>query len=653
MTRSTTKGATAFARREFVAAAGSSGETENAVAIPREHRLGLIATVATGFWFGLVAGPLEVAAILIRDAIDPRIMPELLRVNRNWIWMAPLANLAIFAAATAIASLIVAIRPRSTLVLRWVVFGYCFLTILPVAFAIQGMYIPAYLAITAGVAAFLARRIRERSTEFGRVVTLSLPVLIAFDAIFIGITYRRVQTAEEIAAASLPPAKPASPNVLLIVLDTVRADALGSYGYNRDTTPNLDRLARRGVRFEQARATADWTLPSHASIFTGKWAFETGANVGAALDRSIPTLAELLSSEGYATGGFAGNAFYCNARFGLDRGFVRYYDYAENRKISTFEILKSNGILFRLFDLALWWGVAIPGGNCEGRFADTVDREALDWLSSPRRDGRPFFAFLNYTDAHDPFLLPEGNSYQFVSEPVSESDKAMLKNWFDIPKSQLSDRELELARDAYDDCIAYMDKQLGIYLEELERRGELKNTAIVIAGDHGEMWGEHQVYGHSKSLYRGETRVPLIIVAPERGVPAGRVVADPVSLRDIPATVVDLLGLEDRSPFPGRSLARFWKPKDPNALPEEDPILTEVSIRERNLDFESCPPAWQGPMKSLIADGKVYIRNSDGREELYDLAADPLEERDLSALPSSRAAIVKFRTQLEQITKHQ
>lgn len=650
MTRSTTKPTTALTRR-FLAAAGSA-ETENSVAIPREHRLGLVATVATGIWFGLVAGPLEVAAILVRDAIDPRIMPELLRVNRNWVWMAPLANLAIFAVATAIASLLVVIRPRSTLVIRWVVFAYCFLTILPVAFAIQGMYILAYLAITAGVASFLARRIRERSTDFARVVKLSLPVLIAFDAVFVGIAYRRVQAVETIAASNLPPANPASPNVLLIVLDTVRADALGSYGYHRNTSPNLDRLARRGARFEQARATADWTLPSHASIFTGKWAFETRTNVGAALDRSIPTLAEFLASEGYATGGFAGNAFYCNARFGLDRGFVRYYDYAENRKISTLEILKSNGILFRLFDLALWWGIAIPGGNCEGRFADMVDREALDWLSSPVREGRPFFAFLNYSDAHDPFLLPEGNSYQFASEPIAESDKAMLKNWFDIPKSQLSDRELELARDAYDDCIAYMDKQLGIFLDELERRGELKNTVIVIAGDHGEMWGEHQIYGHSKSLYRGETRVPLFVVAPDRGVPADRVVADPVSLRDIPATVVDLLGLGDRSPFPGRSLARYWKPKDPNALPEEDPILTEVSIRERNLDFESCPPAWQGPMKSLIADGKVYIRNSDGREELYDLVADPREERDLSAFASSRAAIVKFRTELDRITKN-
>jgi hypothetical protein len=218
--------------------------------------------------------------------------------------------------------------------------------------------------------------------------------------------------------------------------------------------------------------------------------------------------------------------------------------------------------------------------------------------------------------------------------------------------------------DAYDGCIAYLDYQLGWLFDELRSRGALENTLVIITSDHGEEFGEHGVMGHGNSLYMPSVHVPLLILFPPY-VPAGMRVREPASLRDIPATVADLAGLGGEHPFPGQSLARYWKgPCQPGeallaeaggagcacagrgpALPPagQGPFLTEVNFA-RNL-----PPSYpvcKGDMKALVAGRYHYIRNGDGQEELYDFAKDPLERQDLAGSDAGRCVLERFRASL-------
>ena len=145
-------------------------------------------------------------------------------------------------------------------------------------------------------------------------------------------------------------------------MDDVRIDDLSVYGYDRETTPNLARLARRAIRFDQARSTAPWTLPSHASMLTGRWPHELSVTVDRPLDATYPTMAEFLAGKGYATAGFVGNTFYCNSWYGLDRGFSHYEDFHDNQVVSVFETIRSSTLGLRLVATA-GFESATPGAK--------------------------------------------------------------------------------------------------------------------------------------------------------------------------------------------------------------------------------------------------------------------------------------------------
>ena len=207
--------------------------------------------------------------------------------------------------------------------------------------------------------------------------------------------------------------------------------------------------------------------------------------------------------------------------------------------------------------------------------AATVNREFLGWLSRRAEPTRPFFAFLNYSDAHTPYELEAGRIHRFgVSQP-DERQREMIRRWGDLDKIRLAPKDLPLAVDAYDDCIADLDEQVGKLLDKLRRQGVLDRTWLIIAADHGESFGEHAgIFCHGTSLYQTELHVPLLIVPP--GGVTGHVVKETVSLRDLAATVVDVLDLEAGSPFPGSSLARYWDGKPTTPTPtraSSDPAL--------------------------------------------------------------------------------
>ena len=206
-----------------------------------------------------------------------------------------------------------------------------------------------------------------------------------------------------------------------------------------------------------------------------------------------------------------------------------------------------------------------------------------------------------------------------------------------------------MAADVYDDCISYLDRRLGMLLQELSRRGVLDNTLVIVTSDHGEHLGDHLLFFHGCSLYRQLVQVPLVIVD-NKGVPSARVVAEPVSLCDVPATVVDLLGLGRDAPFPGRSLTRFWHRPDQAVLPPAEPLLMETGKPEL-LANQGREPAAKGPMKSLVARGMHYIRTADGLEELYELSSDPEEKVNMAGSPNAQAILERFRNTLGLMKK--
>jgi arylsulfatase A-like enzyme len=592
-------------------------------------------------WFGLVGGGLELAVFLVKcNLLDPRNY----NVSRHFVWMVPLAGLVVVGVPGVVVAVAAWLRPGR--VPAGVVAGVLtFAGGLGVVFR-GPISTVACLLLAGGLAVQAGRFLGARAPGFDRMVRRTLPALCALLAATVAVSCGRGLLMAQRSAAGRPRPPAGARNVLLIVLDTVRADRLGLYGHDRDTSPCLARLAARGVRFDRALATAPWTAPSHASMFTGRWAGELSVGWGRPLDRSCPTLAGFLGSLGYDTAGFVANTTYCSYETGLDRGFDRYDDY----DVSPRAVVYCSAVVQRVLNFAQKHPALarrLDGGEASSAFrksAARINADFLAWVSG--HGARPFFAFLNYYDVHHPYLPPE--SWQGGPpgrRPESPADYGLLRSWWRLDKRHLGPRQLELASDSYDRCIAYLDAQLGCLFEELDRRGVLRDTLVIVTADHGEHLGEQHLYGHGVSLYRPELHVPLIVVDPGRA-PAGRVVGAPVSLRDLAATVVERLGVgPEASPFPGRSLARAWSGAVDVAA---EPLRSDVEAAPEDDPNRGASPARRGPMTSLVADGLHYIHNGDGREELFDLAADPHEAHDLAAAADSAVALRAFRARLRR-----
>jgi arylsulfatase A-like enzyme len=211
-----------------------------------------------------------------------------------------------------------------------------------------------------------------------------------------------------------------------------------------------------------------------------------------------------------------------------------------------------------------------------------------------------------------------------------------------MERSNMSPQEIQGELDAYEESIAYLDYHLSLLMDKLERRGVLKNTLVMITADHGEQFGEHGFFTHGNSLYLSTLHVPLLILFPAR-VPKGLRIHQPVSLHDTASTVVDLIGLVDQAYFPGNSLARYWdRTRDSRSFPV-DVLLSELT----SSDSATPPSQWKGARKSLVIDRYHYIKNGDGREELYDFDNDPWEKRNLANLEEGHELLLEFRTHLE------
>ncbi len=595
--------------------------------------------------------------VVRKRTFDPN---QLYEMSRHFVWLIPLTNVCLFLALGVVLKLLLMAWPRRV---RWLAPRLvCALTMLPsllVAFPqIHGL---AWFVVTMGVAARLVPTLERHAAGCHRLLRFSLPVVAGLVPI-LAATLWVGDWIKEWRQNGRPLPSPGSPNVLLIVLDTVAADHLSLYGYERPTSPTLVELAERGIRFDRVQATSSWTLPSHASMFTGRWPHELSAGWLTPLDRTYPTLAEFLSSRGYATAGFVANHWYCASDSGLERGFTAYQDYVFPRlaafKAASLVNRSLEGIqgverfledrldidvlrtpVKRLYMLV----------NTFRKEAVDVNREFLDWLTWRRQPERPFFAFLNYYDAHAPYDLPPGRLHRFGTQPSDPRESDMIQAWWSMDKTRISPRDVAFVHDAYDDCVADLDEELGRLFDELGRRAVLDQTWVIIAADHGESFGEHAgVFCHGTSLYQTELHVPLVIIPPG-GSPSNLVITEPVSLRNLAATIVDILDFESGSPFPGVSLARFWDGSSP--APAADRVLSEVVPIDplHPEPLEMAKPHW--PLAAVNEGGWTYIRREGAvHEELFHVREDAKEQRNLAGSPSARPDHERMHRSMNELT---
>jgi arylsulfatase A-like enzyme len=589
-------------------------------------------------WLGFVGGYVDLVAMISRRKIFGYYYLQ----GREFYWLVPLAGLVwvlvpglLVALANRLRPGLVSLRAGAWLLATIALWGV--LLRLP----LSGV---ASLLLAAGLGRW-ASRAAVAASLWPRLAWVSVVGLVGVLVMTVSASTARSTLAGRRSVVRPQPTPSGAANVLLIVLDNVRAESMSLYGYARDTTPNLSRWARKGVRFDWAVAPATWSFPSHSSFFTGQWPYKLGTQTRHLLDAPYPTLAEFLRERGYLTAGIVANTTHCSYETLLDRGFDHYEDYIFSPRSVLASAAPGRWIAKHTVDPKDSYG--LKWTRFQSRDGGGINTAFLEWLSRRHSGEQPFFAFLNYYDAHEPYVLPAGHATRFGLRPESHRDEEFLSEYWQLEKRTLEARDATLAQDGYDDCIAHLDRQIGFLLDELERRGVLRNTHVIITSDHGEAFGEHGVYDHGSSLYLGEIRVPLVILGP--AAPARAAISEAVSLRELPATVVDLVGLATGAPFPGRSLAEFWRPGPRAGRASPSPSLSEAPLPIEPDPRHGRGTAQRGFTMSLVADGRHYIRDGGGIEELYELDGDPRESHNLRGTPDGERTLGNFRQSLREV----
>lgn len=403
-------------------------------------------------------------------------------------------------------------------------------------------------------------------------------------------------TAEAVRSTPAPPKARSAPNVLLIVLDTVRADHLDLYGYSRPTFALTSKYLRDGLVFDRATSSGTFSLPSHGSLFSGLLPSAHGARpvFGGDVDYGrlrpeAPTLASFLRGEGYRTAGVSANSIFLAEWTGLQRGFdlfsatvprgLRFVPLSESIRRTSLRVRRSR-----------------PQAPVTWTAAQVTDA-AIDIVN---QNDEPFFLFLNYFDAHDPHTRTGSPPWL---EPATITPA-----------------------DAYDTEIASIDVEVARLLRNLEQRGRLDHTLVILAADHGEYFGERKLRGHPPAVYEGSTHVPLVLRLP--GVVAPGRTARRTGLHEVFGMVQDALS--------GKSLE--WL-RTPDLTPK---VLTETWAR---LDYDTVRPKDGRPSTTVVFAGNLkLIHRLSGKNELFDVEADPREEVNL--IDSQDPALVALKAKM-------
>jgi arylsulfatase A-like enzyme len=425
------------------------------------------------------------------------------------------------------------------------------------------------------------------------------------------------------------------PNVLVVLWDTTRADHLPMYGYDRPTTPNLAKFAEGGTVFERASSPGIWTLPSHASLFTGLPPESHGADERWMwLDDRFVTLAEHFGANGYATFAMAANSLLCeetNLVQGFDVKWTSYSaKFSKAAKAATHRKIQPNDASNEL--APNWQPPAHGAHNAEWaravykEAAPIVTRSLLEWLDRRKEPEKPFFAFLNLMEAHTP-RVPSmearrrvlGDDPDLIDLGLRTDAAHINLHFYNFGKHDYTDRELAAIRGVYDATLVDLDDATGALFDGLAARGVLDDTIVVFTSDHGENLGDHHLFNHRYALWDSLVHVPLIVAGP--GVPAGRV-ARPVDTIDLFATVSRLAGL----PAPDGISRDDWfgDGAAPAVTHLAMPLIREIqTVKNVHPDVEIGP--WMRAGHAVVDAGQKLITLSDGTRSLYDLAADPGE----------------------------
>ena len=406
------------------------------------------------------------------------------------------------------------------------------------------------------------------------------------------------------------------PNLLVVTLDTTRADRLGAYGYENAQTPAFDGLAEKGILFEEAFSQIALTGPSHLGLFTGTGPWRHGNLLNAVpLPADRPLLSETLLGAGYSTGGFV-SAYVLNSDFGFDRGFQVYDD------VGGVEA----PLLPRL--RAVWERRTNPHGVVERRGDRTVDL-ALNWLDG-QESSRPWMLWVHLFDAHGPYEPPAPYDTAFYTgDPRSEEHTSMdqVEGVADYLKESLVGiRDVDWVLAQYDGEIAFADLQLQRLLDAVEARGETQDTLVVVTADHGESLGDNGIwFDHGDDLYQASTQVPLVMSWPGQ-LAKGRRAKGPVELTDVLPTLMELMRLPVPEDIDGVSLMGTWI-----TAHEREHARGLCFDREANLEAKAAGEIERPThrMSSIRTADMLYIhRESEAHgDELY--ALDALEENRL------------------------
>jgi arylsulfatase A-like enzyme/Tfp pilus assembly protein PilF len=422
---------------------------------------------------------------------------------------------------------------------------------------------------------------------------------------------RRQELREASAAVPRSAARPEMPNVLLVVIDTLRADHLGAYGYGYPTTPNIDRLADQGVVFETVVSQAPWTAPAIASLFTSLYPSVHGLDGGIrwgesatppnnalpfAVQKTLPlhhqTLAEVFRGAGYTTAGFVSN-LYVNAIFGFAQGFDHYDDEHGDYLLDEGEVK---------------------------RRAEVTNARVFEWLKAGVQE--PFFLLVHYNDPHWPYEPPPPYGEEFVAEYrgslTPTTTREIVVTHHEIPPP-ISAQDLAYIVGLYDGEIQYVDAHLGRLLETVGKIPTQRELITVLTADHGEEFLDHGAFNHGYTLYEEQTFVPLIVSAPSRFKP--RRVRQQVRLIDAAPTLLELAGVDSGGArFQGRSLV---------------PLMAGAGLAPLDAFSEATNIGQQSALRS--ADSLKLIHSSiDPQWLLFDLGTDPRERRDLAAQKDAR-----------------
>jgi arylsulfatase A-like enzyme len=584
--------------------------------------------------FGLIAGLVEGLSLLLLHRAQW--LNWRLYNRAFWyetLWIAPLVDLFIFLLVGLVLTLGGLLLKRA-LAKRIAWFTFIFLTIFDWAIILLfgRISLVALLILVIGLSVQLTRSVIRSEARLAGHLRRSTPWLAGAALALLLVVQGGGWLSERIKTSNLPYDSEGPPNVVVIVVDALRADHLSAYGYQRETSPFIDGLAKEGIQFQNAISPSSWTQPSHASMLTGRYTYEHQAELKP-LDNRYTTIGEALQMLDYRTGAFSANNLFFTRRQGFGRGFLHFED---NYLTVTDAFLNSSvyGFIFDFYGLR-------KALNYEGvptrKYAEDINRSMLDWIDQDKE--RPFFVFINYFDVHDPYLPPEPYRSKYASAP---NPGGLINGFVDRYHPDLTPEQLQSEIDAYDGAISYVDDQIKALFGELESRVWLDNTIVIITSDHGESLGEHGLLQHSASLYMQEVHVPLIVWGLE-SAPPGKVIDTPVSISALPATILSFVNASE-NPFPGPSLMVLLESENaPADWPQPIAEVAQFSgAAEQN-------PTTHGQMKSVVDPNLQYILHEKFGEELYNWREDPQESHNLANESSSQPVVETFRSYLKNL----